>query len=487
MPPPTTGTVADGSTHRPAVAASRSGCPASASSSSTCSTRCASVFELHGFALDRDPRGRAAGPAAAQGRDRQGGLRPAPAAGRRRGRRGRPARQLGLHFDLTVPFARYVLENAGHLEFPFRRYQIQKAWRGERPQEGRYREFTQADIDVIGRDTLAFHYEVEVRAGDGRGADPAAAAAGADAGQQPQADRGLLPRGRRRADQAVAGVMRVVDKLDKVGEAARAADAGRRGRRCRSEQAEGLRGAGRDQLGGRRPAPTRSAALGVSTRCSTRAWTSCCAVLDGARVAAVRAASPSSPTCASPAASTTTPAPSTRPGWPGFEHLGSICSGGRYDALASDGRTTYPGRRASRSGSPGRSRRCSSRGLLTATRSTPTCVLVALPDEEARAGVRCGRGRAARPRHRRPRWRRTAQKYGKQIRFAERRGIPFVWFPQDDGDATRSVTSAPASRSTPIRGVGATGGGPAPERDRHRRHREPDYRDAVHAVPRSFE
>ena len=56
----------------------------------------------------------------------------------------------GLHFDLTVPFARYVLENAGQLQFPFRRYQIQKVWRGERPQEGRYREFTQADIDVVG-------------------------------------------------------------------------------------------------------------------------------------------------------------------------------------------------------------------------------------------------------------------------------------------------------------------------------------------------
>src|SRR6478609_6724856 len=69
---------------------------------------------------------------------------------------------IGLHFDLTVPFARYVLENAGKLDFPFRRYQIQKVWRGERPQEGRYREFVQADIDVIGRDTLAFHHEVEV-------------------------------------------------------------------------------------------------------------------------------------------------------------------------------------------------------------------------------------------------------------------------------------------------------------------------------------
>src|ERR687890_915876 len=69
---------------------------------------------------------------------------------------------LGLHFDLTVPFARYVLENAGRLHFPFRRYQIQKVWRGERPQEGRYREFLQADIDVVDRDTLPFHYDTEM-------------------------------------------------------------------------------------------------------------------------------------------------------------------------------------------------------------------------------------------------------------------------------------------------------------------------------------
>ena len=77
---------------------------------------------------------------------------------------------LGLHFDLTVPFARYVLENAGKLEFPFRRYQIQKVWRGERPQEGRYREFTQADIDVVAifRDLhiLVDHFLRDIRAGE---------------------------------------------------------------------------------------------------------------------------------------------------------------------------------------------------------------------------------------------------------------------------------------------------------------------------------
>ena len=104
---------------------------------------------------------------------------------------------LGLHFDLTVPFARYVLENAGKLDFPFRRYQIQKVWRGERPQEGRYREFTQADIDVVGTRRAAVPPRRRGRARDGRGAVGAAGAGTAPAGQQPQADRGLLPRHRR--------------------------------------------------------------------------------------------------------------------------------------------------------------------------------------------------------------------------------------------------------------------------------------------------
>ena len=78
------------------------------------------------------------------------------------GRRSSSERRMGLHFDLTVPFARYTIENAGDLDFPFKRYQIQKVWRGERPQEGRFREFTQADIDVVGAGSLPFHYEVDL-------------------------------------------------------------------------------------------------------------------------------------------------------------------------------------------------------------------------------------------------------------------------------------------------------------------------------------
>jgi histidyl-tRNA synthetase len=69
---------------------------------------------------------------------------------------------LALHFDLTVPLARYVAMYKEKLTFPFRRYQIQKAWRGERAQAGRYREFYQCDIDVIGRGALSPMTDAEI-------------------------------------------------------------------------------------------------------------------------------------------------------------------------------------------------------------------------------------------------------------------------------------------------------------------------------------
>jgi len=69
--------------------------------------------------------------------------------------------ELALRFDLTVPLARYVAEHEHQLNFPFRRYQIQRVYRGERAQKGRYREFYQCDIDVIGKDTLPLTYDAE--------------------------------------------------------------------------------------------------------------------------------------------------------------------------------------------------------------------------------------------------------------------------------------------------------------------------------------
>src|SRR5256884_5241553 len=69
-----------------------------------------------------------------------------------------------LRFDLTVPLARYVAMRERELAFPFRRYQIQRVWRGENPQvkRGRFREFYQCDIDIIGRDTLSYLAEAEI-------------------------------------------------------------------------------------------------------------------------------------------------------------------------------------------------------------------------------------------------------------------------------------------------------------------------------------
>jgi histidyl-tRNA synthetase len=66
----------------------------------------------------------------------------------------------GLRYDLTVPFARYVVQHREEIIFPFRRYQIQPVWRADRPQKGRYREFFQCDVDVIGSDSLLNEYEL---------------------------------------------------------------------------------------------------------------------------------------------------------------------------------------------------------------------------------------------------------------------------------------------------------------------------------------
>jgi histidyl-tRNA synthetase len=75
---------------------------------------------------------------------------------------GAKAPKFALHYDLTVPTARYVAKHYDALTFPFKRYQMQRAWRGERPQEGRFREFTQCDIDVIDSGSVSLAYDAEM-------------------------------------------------------------------------------------------------------------------------------------------------------------------------------------------------------------------------------------------------------------------------------------------------------------------------------------
>lgn len=336
---------------------------------------------------------------------------------------------LGLHFDLTVPFARYVLENAGHLAFPFRRYQIQKAWRGERPQDGRFREFVQADIDVVGAGTLPYHYEVELPL-------VMAEALGAlrEIGVPPVR---VLVNNRKVAEGFYRGlgltdveaVLRNIDKLDKIGAdtvaellVAEAGASQEQARACLAlaaisgsdesvvDRVRELAGESNDLL------DEGLAELGALIRAaSVRAPGVVVADLKIARGLDYYTGSVYETVLV------------------GHEQLGSICSGGRYDTLASDGANTYPGVGLS----IGVSRlvsRLLSRGLVTTTRSVPSAVLVAVGTEDARdrsdAVAATLRGRGI-PVEVAP----SAAKFGKQIRHADRRGIPFVWFVGEDGTA----------------------------------------------------
>ena len=327
----------------------------------------------------------------------------------------------GLHFDLTVPFARYVVENAGRLAFPFRRYQIQKAWRGERPQEGRYREFTQADIDVVDADSLSPHFEAEM---------PLIVA---DVfSRLPVGDFVVQVNNRKIAEGSylaigltdVVGTLRIVDKLDKVGPEKVAAMLREGG--ATDEQAAmclalaGIRTADLSFVEAVR-------ALGVSHSTLDEGLAALSAVMEtameyapGRVVADLRIARGLDYYTGTVYETTLV----------GYESWGSMCSGGRYDALASDGRTTYPGVGVS----IGVSRVLGlllGNGLVRASRSTPSAVLVAVTSQESRAQSVAVAG-TLRSREIACEVAPRADRFGKQIRYAERRGIPYVWFPGAD-------------------------------------------------------
>jgi histidyl-tRNA synthetase len=329
---------------------------------------------------------------------------------------------LGLHFDLTVPFARYVLEHAGHLEFPFRRYQIQKVWRGERPQEGRFREFTQADIDVVARDVLPFHHDVEVA----RVMAEALAALDFLPPLRLQVNNRKLIEGFYQGLGApdIAGVMRVIDKLDKVPadvvEKQLREDAGLdadQAAKClKLAEIRTTDASFADQV----------AALGVTSPLLEEGVAELAEVVRGcAALPTETFAVEADLRIARGLDYYTGTVFETR--MAGYEALGSICSGGRYDSLASDGKVTYPGVGISL-GVTRLLMPLLQRGVVTASRSVPSAVLIALPDDESRPACEAI-AHALRIRGIAAEVAAAPQKYGKQIRFAERRGIPFVWFP----------------------------------------------------------
>jgi histidyl-tRNA synthetase len=312
-----------------------------------------------------------------------------------------------------------VLENAGKLTFPFRRYQIQKAWRGERPQEGRYREFLQADIDVVDRDTLPFHYDVEIPLiiGDALGGLPIPPV-------RVQVNNRKLCEGFYRGlgvgDPEAA--LRAIDKLDKIG-------------------------------------PGAVATVLVETAGATEAQAKACLALaeisseDASFADAVRALGVRDDLLDEGLDELVRVVEAGRENQPGllvaelkiargldyytgtvyetqmrgYERMGSICSGGRYDNLATSGTDRYPGVGIS----VGVSRMLGvlfGASALSVSRSVPTCVLVAVTAESDRPAsdrVAAALRRRGIPTEVSP----SAAKFGKQIRYADRRGIPYVWFP----------------------------------------------------------
>ena len=331
--------------------------------------------------------------------------------------------QLALHFDLTVPFARYVVENAGHLSFPFRRYQIQKVWRGERPQEGRAREFTQADIDVVGDGALPFRYDVEL-----------ALVIAEALGALPIPDFQIRVNNRKLAEgfyrgiglDDTAGVLRSIDKLEKIG-AARVAELLQEELGATAEQA-----AAALKLASIRAEDTsfveQVRSLGISNELLEEGLAELAEVISEAsrrapgRVLADLSIARGLDYYTGTVYETVLV---------GHESLGSICSGGRYDALASKGNRTFPGVGLS-IGVTRLVMRILSQDFAQASRSVPTAVLMTLATDDSWSSAQ---DTAAQLRSRgisvevAPK----AEKFGKQIKYADRRGIPFVWFTAEDG------------------------------------------------------
>lgn len=346
--------------------------------------------------------------------------------------------RLGLHYDLTVPFARYVAQHFSNLVFPFKRYQMQRVWRGERPQAGRFREFTQCDVDVIGVDNLALTFDAELAAV----AMQAVEAIGVSGVTLHISNRkilyGLL-QGLEFPEPVAA--IRWLDKIAKIDRAALEA---------------GLA----SELGSDSASRTRTAEetiriaiafAGIRTR-------------DGSFAGAVRELGVSHPLLDAGLAELTTVMSELRAlgvdnvvadlsiarGFdyytgtvyegrfddaPGF---GSVIAGGRYDDLAG----AFINKRLPGVGiSVGFSRlfaKLLQDGSVQSARKSPSDLLVVLPSDERRplvlrtAQILRRRGFKVETYH-------APQKLAKQLSSAERKGIPYVWFPPFADDAPHEV------------------------------------------------
>ncbi|MDT0330707.1 histidine--tRNA ligase [Nocardiopsis lambiniae] len=337
--------------------------------------------------------------------------------------------RLGLHFDLTVPFARYVAQHFNELTFPFKRYQMQRVWRGERPQEGRFREFTQCDIDVINVDSVPLHFDAELPRIVHRvlsGLDIPAWTLNVN-------NRKVLQgfyEGLGVKDPIT--VIRAVDKLHKIGDAGVRAILVEAG--LTDDQAGAclalarIRGTGAD-------VPARVRDLGVSSPLLEEGLEELTFVMDdladlpeGAVVADLSIARGLD-------YYTGTVYEASFDDDPGY---GSICAGGRYEDLAGQFiRRRLPGVGIS----IGLTRifaKLVAEGRIEGGRVCPTDVMVVVPDAERRREA-LATGELLRSRGFNTEVFHSTAKVGKQIQYASKKGIPFVWFPPFDEDGDHEV------------------------------------------------
>ena len=348
--------------------------------------------------------------------------------------------RIGLHFDLTVPLSRYVVEHTGDLAFPFKRWQMQKVWRGERPQEGRFREFVQADIDVVSNGDLPSHYEVEL---------PLVMVEALERLREFGLPKATVHANNRKLSEGfyrgiglsdIEGVLREIDKLDKIGydevfkllvkecgatdsQAAACLELAQ----LRAKTGENLKERFNslcDKHNIVRDEDNESYALslqGVETLSMIVDEAS--KIRPGSVVADLKIARGLDYYTGSVYETFLD----------GVSSLGSICSGGRYDNLVSQGKKKYPGVGLS----IGLSRLVSymlHTAHATVSRVSPAAVLVAVWNEEDRPHCNAI-AKALRDRGIATDVAPTAAKLGKQIKYADKLGIPYVWFPADSTES----------------------------------------------------
>ncbi|TDV48682.1 histidine--tRNA ligase [Actinophytocola oryzae] len=348
--------------------------------------------------------------------------------------------KLGLHFDLTVPFARYVAQHLNDLTFPFKRYQIQKVWRGERPQEGRFREFTQCDIDVINPDHVPLHFDAEVLR------------IASEVLTELEIGQFVLRVNNRKVLEGFyrglgvpdpVAVIRVMDKLDKL--------AAEQIERMLVDQLGLTDGQAKSCLrlaelrGGDAPSVLRAVRdLGVNDELLDEGLEELAYVLDALRDLPPGVVEADLSIARGLDYYTGTVYEGT---FTEFPKYGSICSGGRYADLAGAfTRRSLPGVGVS----IGLTRifaKLLTEGRLPVGPKCPTQVLVVVPGQDTQAAtavaaVLRGRGINTEVFH-------QTAKLAKQLRYAIGKGIPYVWFPPFHDDAQHEVKALATEEQVP--------------------------------------